>query len=84
MAKETPKDPDPFDPDTMTKAHKALRLCTAQGLALWEGVSYYFRLSNQTVPELSGQQCWELALCHPYPLSAVMAVFQRRGINGDI
>ena len=84
MAKETPKDPDPFDPDTMTKAHKALRLCAAQGLALWVGVSYYFGLSNQTVPELSDQQCRELALCHPYTLSAVMAVFQRRGINGDI
>jgi hypothetical protein len=84
MAKETPKAPDPFDPDTMMKAHKALRLCTAQALALRGGVSYYFGLSNQTVPELSDQQCRDLALAHPYTLSAVMEVFQRRDINGRI
>ena len=84
MATETPKDPDPFDPGTMRRAHKALRLCSAQGLALREGVTYYFMLNNQTVPELSNQQCRDLALAHPYTLSAVMTVFQRGDINGRL
>lgn len=82
MAKETPKDPDPFDPDTMIKAHKALRLCTAQGIALREGVSYYFRLSNQTTPKLSEQQCRDLALAHPYSWAEILTIFTEGGANG--